>query len=637
MARFRAAAVVPSTICLIILLVSGSFSLADDEIRTWTDSTGKHKIKAKFVALDGENVTLEKDDGSEVELPLKKLSKNDQQLAKELASKSDNPFESKSDDPFQSKEKKATKNTKSGPEVELLDAPASNASVIALASANDKWDVSVPDVSEDLSLSKKPKIATLPPKASFFEKINQVIVNPKAKKAVVGYSTDFPQDKMMSRIVLVDLTTGSASKVEHLTALCRPLDLNDDGNQILIAEMVDRSKGDAKFEIWTMNGSKVVHRKCWTPFEGENHNNKEITWARFLENQQIAIACRSGKVCIWQLPDLEPLYSIQLSDGAIPALSPDRKRLAFCDGDEFGLFDLAEREVIAQAATPQKLPWPVMAFSPSGKQFACLSHMRLLAWDTASGNLICDMEPLNIPAQGVIDFPADDHVLLGKEYLFQLAEKLQLWRYSGQDEVRTAGGWTFFAVSDGDKKPGALAGAQLPHSGIHELQQQALKDPTLFALKENTEVKLDLSGISDNSMRAKVTENLTKQLAVNQCTVGSNGKVILAATVTGPKQSKLSFRHAGDYPFQEWTSTVKILFEGKTLWEARSTNAPGFLLRLKDGENIESALRKYEKPNYDWFGHIRLPKYLQKNSSAEPGVQSGFGLGQSRITVSGIR
>lgn len=45
--------------------------------RTWTDSMGKHKIEAKFGGMAV--VTLIKRDGSTIQIPLEKLSREDQQ------------------------------------------------------------------------------------------------------------------------------------------------------------------------------------------------------------------------------------------------------------------------------------------------------------------------------------------------------------------------------------------------------------------------------------------------------------------------------------------------------------------------------------------------------------------------------
>ncbi len=67
----------------LMLLVVSCFVNA--EIHTWTDATGKYKTEAEFVSLVDDLVTLRKKDGNEVEVQLKRLSKDDQLLAQKLA------------------------------------------------------------------------------------------------------------------------------------------------------------------------------------------------------------------------------------------------------------------------------------------------------------------------------------------------------------------------------------------------------------------------------------------------------------------------------------------------------------------------------------------------------------------------
>jgi hypothetical protein len=72
-------------------------SLADTpKPRTWTDSTGKHKIEATYLGVEDNKVKLHRTDGKEIAVPLDRLSKADQEFVKQLqaaAAASDNPFE----------------------------------------------------------------------------------------------------------------------------------------------------------------------------------------------------------------------------------------------------------------------------------------------------------------------------------------------------------------------------------------------------------------------------------------------------------------------------------------------------------------------------------------------------------------
>lgn len=56
------------------------------EMQTWTDATGKHKVEAEFISLEGGNVSLKTAEGKTITLELAKLSEADQTTAKNFAS-----------------------------------------------------------------------------------------------------------------------------------------------------------------------------------------------------------------------------------------------------------------------------------------------------------------------------------------------------------------------------------------------------------------------------------------------------------------------------------------------------------------------------------------------------------------------
>jgi hypothetical protein len=71
----------------LVCLVLGA-SIDADELRVWTDSTGKYKTEAEFVSLDDQVVTLRQPaTGKEVKLPLERLSDADQEYVDDLLRK----------------------------------------------------------------------------------------------------------------------------------------------------------------------------------------------------------------------------------------------------------------------------------------------------------------------------------------------------------------------------------------------------------------------------------------------------------------------------------------------------------------------------------------------------------------------
>lgn len=76
---------------------------AETGLRTWTDSSGRHTVKATFLELRNDNVRLKKENGDVIQVPLNKLSEADREAAKKLMEKARAAIKSKDggdDNPF---------------------------------------------------------------------------------------------------------------------------------------------------------------------------------------------------------------------------------------------------------------------------------------------------------------------------------------------------------------------------------------------------------------------------------------------------------------------------------------------------------------------------------------------------------
>jgi WD40 repeat protein len=628
-------------------LLASSLLAADQELRTWTDITGKHKIKGTFVSLDDGKVTLEKADGSAIEIDLAKLSKADQKyVAEAMKSADDNPFETKEPSPFETKssgnkKRPENKNKKSSAEESPSAGPRtiqvdySGAETISLATT-DKWEVDVPEVGQ--VFASKPKTSPLPKKTNFFEGIKSVAVNQVAGKAAVGFGLDDPKPSGTTRVAICDLATGKTSGAASAATKMAPLALHDDGKHVVMRRDEFGFGNQDRLEVWTLSGPRVEQVAVWIPYDDVQGAGRDVLWGEFLDSTHLATSSRSGKVVIWSFPALEPLTTFALADSAVPGLSPDRKRLAYCTGKEIGIYDTVRGEVLAQQATPDNLQWPSVAFSPSGKKLACLAFDKVLQWDTATGKLERTIPLTGIHAQGPIEFTDDNFVLVSDRFLIDLENQLKLWSYDVPHggTVASVGGWTFFALSDGEQKPGALVAAQIPHPAARSMLKKALTQPDLFVLHSGTTVKLNLNGIPDPTQRDQVQRTLVDRLQTIGCQTGENGTIELAASMEGPKDRDVKYMFGGgDYKVKEYTGRLKFLYQGQTAWETTGTNVPG-VISLKQGENVADKLRAAEKPDYGFFERVVLPKFLQKPAQGK-GPGNSLTLGQSNITTSGVQ
>lgn len=615
------------------------------ELRTWTDASGKFKIKAKFVSLTNGVVTLENEDGTELEIELKKLSAADQKAANDaVKAESENPFKTAApSDPFKTKTKGSKpvattrpggKNAVSSTDAKMVKVNWTSVSRVTLnPPRSGGWQVALPKVDEQEKF--EPATTALPSKSNFFEKLKGVAISRVANKAAVGFVLTHGEPKGISRVVLCDLKSGDASEPATATGQMSPLALHDDGEQIVMRRDEFGFGNQDRLEVWTLDGGNVSKNQAWVPYDDVKGPGRDVAWAEFLDGDRLVTCSRGGIVVVWKFPEIRPMMVVNLVDGVLPALSPDRKLLAYSTGADVGLFDLTKKSVVTQQPMPERLTNPSLAFSPSGKRLACGGGGKIFIWDLATGKLESTIPTAGLGFQGGIDFPDDGFILAGGKYLFDIANQLKLWTYNGPEEAKTVGEWTLFAATDGEKAPGALVPVQVPHPAAREMLKKAISDPSYFALHPGTVVKINVSGIPDAGQQARVSAALARRLQESDCLVGSNGTIELVASVDAAKEREISFWHSGTYKMKEFVTRVKFVYEGQSAWETSGTNVP-FLVQLKKGENMEGHLREREKPEYAFFERVELPRYIPKPTGGKGGGHS-LTLGQSNVTTAGVR
>lgn len=606
-----------------------------EDIRTWADATGRFELRAKLVSVEGGNAILLREDGQKMTIAVDKLSKADQEY---LANRSaESPFQPVEASPFTPMPANPAPVTAAparpamGGEPRIIAVNWAASETVALAPVDTEWKITPPVTP---SFDFRPKSVALPKKIDFFEKMSGMAVNMVAKKAVVGYSLAKHGSSATSRILMCDIERGRVVEIGTGAGQMAPIALHDNGKHVVMRRDEFGMGNLDRLEVWAVSGTEIARSMVWTPYDDAKGADRDVMWAEFVDSATLATCSRGGILALWNISTMQPLCHLQLSNTSVPAISADRKWIAFCTAERVGLFDIAKREVAASAETPERLQWPFAAFSPSGSKIGCIAFNRILAWDTATGALEKNFSPAGIGIHGAIDFPDDGYILANKQFLVALESQIKLWQYRGAEHVRTVGKTTFLAAP-GFNTPGMLAAVRVPHPEAVELLERAKNQADIFVFRKGTPVKLNVSGIAEPH-RTRVSEALTKKLAVMNCTIQANAPVEVAAGVEGPKEKEISFWHSGDYKVKEYRTWLKFLYQGKPMWESSGTNI-GFIVTIKKGENLESVLRKAsEQPAYGFYESVTLPEFLQKPSETQ-GQHAGGNqtLGASTVTDGG--
>lgn len=641
---------------LALLLALCSSVFADDETRVWSDASGSFTIRAKYVSEKDGKVTLVQEDGEEVEIALKELSESDQKFVANLKKKeAASPFKAKKPSPFAPKSNgkpsmkkpsagKPSKSENSDDEedagnfigTEAITVNWQSVETISAFSANGEWSI---ETERPSSVGdEKRKNVNLPPKTDFHERLEALAVSPDGRKAVFGYHlARHGQGVGTTRVCIGDFETGKASAPCVVETSMIPLALHPDGEHVLMRREEFGFGNHDRLEIWRINGKKVQKKAVVTPYGHLNGPEKDILSAEFIDAERFVTLAGRGELAVWSFPAMQPEFQMNISGASNFAISPNRKLLAYCDGKSIGLLDLDKREIAATKSVPAQIHNALVAFSPSGSQLAFGNSGQLFVCKTADGEVVKELSLVGINGWAALSFPDEDFLLINNLCVVEIANQIKLWSYEGQERTATSGPWVIFGVTDG-QKAGVAAPAKVPHPQALQMLKKVESDPNLFVLRPGTKVKIDASGIGDAAQREKVVKDLADRLTAVGCSASETGSITLTATVTGPKPHKISFRRAGDFDTQEYVSSVKFVFEGKTLWEnTRSNVSSVYIVTLKEGENIATWLKEREKPDYAMFSQVDLPKYLQKPNTGSAGPQNTQTLGQSRVTTGGLR
>ncbi len=617
---------------LILACLAGAAAPA---VRTWTDGAGKYKIQAKFVSEKDGKVTLEKPDGSEIEIELKKLSAADRTYVAEAGQ--DNPFKPASADPFKPKEKGAAKKAE-GPAVEsaVVVPDWSGVREVEATPAGSEWKLA-PGAAVDAALKLRTRPVPIPPKRSFWESTQALAVDAASRRAVVGYKMDDPKPIGSTRLVLVDLEGGKPLGTAFAPGQFVPTSLHDDGARVLMRRNEGPFGSNAdRLEIWSLAATGIKKGLRWSPYDDLQGDARNVSFSEFVDADRLVTVNKAGKLACWGLDSVEkPLYWIQTQGESTPALSPDRKWIAFSTGKEVAVLDVAAGEVIASQPLPAANPaWPSFAFSASGKRLSCLAFDdKLWVWDVPTGAFYRGLTLHGLGnLMGKVVFPTDDQVLLGGKTLVDLDSQVRLWNYEGGEFVKRLGGLCWFEVSDGESKPGALVPVAIPQPAAKAALEKAMADPSFFVLKPgSTTVRVDSSALPDPAQRDKVRAALESKLRAGGFQVGQAGSIDLVATTEVGAQQQVHYRLWGgglkSYDLRPFTSRLRFLSKGQAAWDNSSVHLP---FMMNKDETQDSYRMRYERPNYDYFTGVELPKFLTRPTATGT-------VGTSRITTAGLK
>jgi hypothetical protein len=250
-----------------------------------------------------------------------------------------------------------------------------------------------------------------------------------------------------------------------------------------------------RLELWAVDPGRVRVVKQWFPYDKDGTPSREepwmgrdVEWTAFVAADRLLTLSDRGKLALWDLSDLQPVYRLQIAPSSTPALTPDREHLVFgavLNEGTFpsrteqvvGVLDVAKGEVVALEKFPRPIgPIGDFAISPSGARFACRTGVALFVWRLGDGEVLADVPSSDLRAGGDLLFPDEKYVLFGRRTLVSIEHQAPVWRYQGIKALVMRGHVCYFPADAIETQPGLLLAHHIPHEAAATAIKSAVRE-----------------------------------------------------------------------------------------------------------------------------------------------------------------
>ena len=321
---------------------------------------------------------------------------------------------------------------------------------------------------------------------------------------------------------------------------------------------------------------------------------------------------------VWNFTSGEHVYCIEnISGQQLPALSPGRSLLGIPTGPGVTIVRALDGTSVGHISLTGSLT-PGTAFHPDGSRIALCADNRVVVFNLESGQTEVDATM----AEHISGTPlgwVDQHLLLAQGgTLIDTALGMGVWNYTlgaQRGTVATSGSLLVF----GGLQKGILASLPVPHPAAKDSIAKLTKaGDAIFLVRPGTTVAVDVQLIPGVD-REPIVAALRGAVERAGWKVADQAPVVVVAKMGRGQAQQLRFRRAGISPLfaqpgditeatlTPFTADLEIRKDAVVLWKRKTENFVPFSLQLNEGETVQQAVSKFERPDPEFFGRLNFP------------------------------
>lgn len=588
-------------ILIAVIVVPFIFSVycPANENRTWSDSTGRFKVEAAFVRMDGEKVVIKKADGKFQTIPLDKLSKDDQNYVNGL--NEENPFAGGTDDPndnpfaggnsqdkpssgrqktdIESRKREIERRMKenrssssknsmdrsssrrgSDPDFAGFNMPQCDAfdcdpkpvdsgnAVEGGGSADTSWNCDA-DAVEQSRLEEKPRNLSFStgelPFGVWAKEAGLALFLQNGKpKALYATAIDMERKAGESKTILFlgDPLSGKTERMQSDQKV-KLLGVSPDGSKALFREEAwgSNDRGKRNFvHVIKIGETKLEKHACYYPFAEDSQPGKSLNW-----DIDVEWGDWIDEDHIMLISHKKRLVVLNVDTGKVVWKISDTgtDKAVFSAGKKYCLLPRHNGTILLETVSGKaigKLDRSDsmlfrFAFSPDGKTIAALGNNCLQLWNATTGEMD---EPFYIGESFGKLLWANNRFLLVGGRLVDIRSKSLVWSYSAfNDSSQILDGYCWLLTGSGsDAKQ--LSAVIIPH-GKALIASQA-PESKRFCVRPGMEVALMIDNSIQNG-RNEIIQRMQNVLKENELVLKNNAPIIVHLKVRPEEEATIQY------------------------------------------------------------------------------------------------
>lgn len=613
--------------CVVLCGIAGIALAQKDEPRLWTDTSGKFQVRARLIEKTASAVRVHTEDGREITVPIERLSETDRDYLQSLAAPADNPFAGGAPIAAGPKADAARGGALPGT---LRAGPESSSAgeEMALPGTGTTLDLSaqtsvqafVPD-----PLSAAPTIPDCVVPVSAVDAYDKVSPAVPANLAEARFLISIGRNKAGSpaetrgRIYSVSLAAKKSDLVWDFPNAVSVLDHDAPSGRTLIVDKLDQFQRGGELvmlEGLATGKAKPLYRRQ-LPGAGKAGFAPQVEWARLLSGSHAA-AIVDRVLHLWDLPAAKLVYRIEdMAASEPPVFSANQLYMAVPQGGKVAIVEAATGTIRRSFATGSPLR-PGAAFHPNGRLLALCFSNQYQVWDCVDGKVIAEATTTEQLGSHPVSWIAD------KVFRAQLGDAVHLdlgmsvWKYmiSGGTEPRIVGNKLLTATTSPNC---VLTSVEIPHASMEKSVRRLIAagdGAMLVRPGSSVAIAVEGAGAAD---QAAIKTALSEGARKAGWKVSEQAPIALIAKIGRGKTETLQFRSMRGDPrkvstasLTPFTADLEIRRGATVLWSRSTVNRIPTLLHLEEGETVQDAVKRFEKPDAAFFSHLNLPPRIPK-------------------------